>query len=145
MKPGIDNVEWCDAIDKRLGALADTLKRIESKLSQSSSGGGAAAATDVDLDGAHGNPVIKKDPKRWTGASYAGCNFSDCPAEYLDVLAEFKDWQAGMDERKGTDDDKRKAKFNRLDASRARGWAQRIRGGYKAPVVAAPDDGDILF
>lgn len=114
-----------------LGDVLERLKRIEAKLSQSS--GGAFVADDRDLDGPHGNPAIKKDPKRWTGDSYAGCNYSDCPPEYLDVLAEFKDWQAGMDERKGTDDDKRKAKFNRLDAARARGWAQRLRSGYKAP------------
>lgn len=125
-----------------LTEILDTVKRIELRLAKA---GGAGAATDVDLDGAHGNPVIKKDPKRWTGASYAGCNFSDCPAEYLDVLAEFKDWQAGMDERKGTDDDRRKAKFNRLDAARARGWAQRIRGGYKAPERASAMEDDVPF
>lgn len=129
-----------------LGDVIERLKRIEAKLSQSTSGG---AASDSDLDSPHGNPSIKKDPKRWTGDSYAGCNYSDCPPEYLEVLAEFKDWQAGMDERKGTDDGKRKAKFNRLDAARARGWAQRKRNGWQAPVSETPsfngEEGDIPF
>lgn len=145
MKPGIDNPEWCAAMDKRLDDLMAAFKRLEAKLSQSTSSGGAAP--DVDLDGPHGDPVVRKDPKRWdiSMGSYVGCHFSECPTEYLEAVASFKDWQAGMDERKGTDDDKRKAKFNRLDAARARGWAQRLRSGYKAPEKSTTDDDSVPF
>lgn len=130
-----------------LGDILERLKRIEAKLSQPTAAGGVA--TDGDLDGPHGDPVVKKDPKRWPAenGSYVGCRFSECPADYLEAMAGLNEWKAQQDERKGTDDDKRKAKFNRLDAARARGWAQRVRDGYKAPVRSEqpPAGDDIPF
>lgn len=106
-------------------------------------------ATDRDLDGQYGDPVIKKDPKRWEGDSYVGCRFSECPPEYLDEVANFKAWQADMDSRKGTKEADTKAKFNRLDGNRARGWAARKRAGWQ-PAPAQDDalpaaDDDIPF
>jgi hypothetical protein len=52
---------------------------------------------------------------------------SACPPEYLEILADFKEWQAGKEEETGTEESRKKAKYLRLDASRARGWAQRKR------------------
>lgn len=136
--------------DEKLDAIFKTVKAIEKRLAAGpATRGGNDVAPDHDLDGQYGDPLVKKDPKRWDASqgSYAGCHYSECPPEYLDVVAEFKDWQAMMDEKKGTEDDKRKAHFNRLDAARARGWAQRLRDGYQAPVrVAEPvDDNSIPF
>lgn len=110
-------------------------------------------ATDADLDGKYGNPEVRKDPPMWIkdgGASYQGRKFSECPADYLDALAKFCDWKAGKDDEKGTDDGAKYAKFARLDASRARGWALRVRAGWKSKPPAsefgdADDGGELPF
>lgn len=92
-----------------------------------------AAATDVELDGSWGDPVIKSDPKRWTGPSYVGCHFSESNPEYLDEVAKFKDWQASKDDQSGAVDGKGRPKSNwsKKEASLARGWAVRLRNGWK--------------
>jgi hypothetical protein len=100
--------------------------------------GGARQTERVDLDGPHGNPEVKaKDPRDWTGEPMKGRKFSECPADYLDLMAERFDFFAGKET------DEKKAKYNRLDAARARGWAQRIRGGYvpaATPALEEPSD-----
>lgn len=91
----------------------------------------------VDLDGPHGNPTIKaKDPRDWTGDTMVGRRFSECPPDYLDLLADRYDYFAEREE------DAKKAGYNRLDAARARGWAERIRGGHvPEPADEPTDDG----
>jgi len=84
-------------------------------------------ASDADLDGKYGDPEVRRDPKSWGGPSYVGCKFSQCPPEYLDKLAGLFDWQAKQDESKGDP----RAKWKRLDAGRARGWAKRNNGQGK--------------
>ena len=95
---------------------------------------GAKVASDADLDGTWGDPEVKaKDPRDWTGEPMKGRKFSECPAEYLDLLAERLDYFAEKNAA-GTEDEQKKARYQRLDASRARGWAARIRAGkVKAP------------
>ncbi len=91
-------------------------------------------ASDSDLDGQWGNPLVRaKDPKAWTGESQLGKSFSECPAEYLDLVASRLDFFAEKAEAEGTltTSGKPVAPYNRRDAARARGWAQRIRHGYK--------------
>lgn len=110
----------------------------------SAKAGATPAASDADLDGQYGDPVVRKDPSRWSGASYVGYPFSECPADYLDVVAEFNDWRAKKDDEKGAAGEKQgngKPKdgfYARLDAARARGWAERHRqNGGAAPVARA--------
>jgi hypothetical protein len=50
---------------------------------------------------------------------------SECPPAYLDLVASRLDYFAAKEE------DAKKARYNRLDASRARGWAARLRNGWK--------------
>jgi len=86
----------------------------------------------VNLDDQWGDPTIKaKDPRDWAGDTMQGKKFSECPAEYLDLLADRYDY---FGER---EDDPKKANYNQLDAARARGWAARIRDGYAPPAVDA--------
>jgi hypothetical protein len=88
----------------------------------------------VDLDGKYGDPTVRaKDPRDWTGDSQLGKPFSECPPAYLDLVADRLDYFCT------TEDDPKKLKYQQLDAARARGWAKRLRGGWKAP-VAAPDE-----
>lgn len=101
-------------------------------------------APDSDLDSKYGNPAIRaKDPRDWTGESQLGKPFSECPPEYLDMVAARLDYFAG------NETDEKKARYNRLDASRARGWAKRLRAGWKPteePAAAGQvTDDDIAF
>src|SRR4051812_3257585 len=86
-------------------------------------------ASDRDLDGKYGNPVLKFDPRDWTGPSHKGRHFSECPAALLDLAAETFDWFASQAEAKNerTNNGKPVADYKRADAARARGWAKRIR------------------
>lgn len=97
--------------------------------------GGAAggAATAAELDAQYGDPEIRRDPGRWSGESFVGCRFSQTSPDYLDCLADFKEWQAGKDEASGAKDNKGrpKAGWSRKDARLARGWAARLRSGWK--------------
>jgi len=133
-KIGLKQLELDGKLDRVLGLLEqllaapapDAAAQTPSAPSQGGPPQGTIAA-DADLDGAHGNPTVRTDPKRWTGESMVGRTFSDCPADYLDELASLFDWQAGKDEEKGD----QRARFKRLDASRARGWAARARAKGK--------------
>lgn len=84
-------------------------------------------ADDADLDGQYGNPVVHKDPPKWTGSSFAGATFSDCPPDYLRILADLLVWRAGKADEEGrtTKGGKPQSEFLRKDAARALGWAQR--------------------
>lgn len=110
-----------------------------------------AIAPDSDLDGQWGNPVVKaKDPKDWTGESQLGKPFSECPPDYLDLVASRLDYFADKAEAEGavTSAGKPVAPYNRRDASRARGWAKRLRAGWKPEPVDETADvtvDDIAF
>lgn len=110
----------------RLASIDVTLKAILSVLSQ----GRAAApnAPTVDLDNTHGNPKLRFLPRDWSGSGeFKGMLFSECQPDLLDLVADSLDYFAGKQE------DEKKKKYDLLDAARARGWAARLRGGWKAP------------
>ena len=91
----------------------------------------APPVNDSVCNGPHGDPVIKaKDPRDWSGPPMTGRKFSECPPEYLDRLADRYDYFAGKDE------DATKQRYAKMDAARARGWAARLRGGWRAPAPA---------
>ncbi len=93
-------------------------------------------ASASDLDGTFGNPVVKYDLKEkyYVGPSFIGKKFSECSPEYLDATAKYYGACAYM-ARKGGEE--KKAGYKELDASRAAGWAARIRGGYVANKTTA--------
>ena len=100
-------------------------------------------ASDADLDSQYGDPEVRsKSPRDWSGPSMQGRRFSECPPEYLDLVANRLDYFAGQNDGEPGPEAAKKARWNRLDASRARGWAARIRQGYK-PAGREPgsDDG----
>lgn len=127
-------------IEKRLASLTVKQAATSSKIEP---------ADDADLDGQHGDPVVRKDPPKWDGPSFVGCKFSECSAEFLDNLAGFKMWQAGKEEAKEKAGDEaagKKAWYAKKDASRAAGWAARIRGGYTPPALPeSTDDSSVPF
>lgn len=88
-------------------------------------------ASDRDLDGTYGNPTLKFMPRDWTGPSFKGRHFSECPPDLLDLAAETFEYFATQAEAKNEQTDKGKpvAGYKRADAARARGWAKRMRDG----------------
>jgi hypothetical protein len=141
------NNEQLDRIERQLAAIAAHLG-IGAKPAAGAFRAAAQVATDSDLDGQYGNPEIRRDPKDWKGESFVGRCFSDCPAEYLDLVANLNDWRAKKDDEAGAAGEvnsKNKPKdghFARLDAARARGWAARARSAPrpKAPPRPAAED-----
>ena len=123
--PRVETIRLLTSIDATLKALllVTSEKRGEAP--------GPRAET-VDLDGPHGNPIVKaKDPRDWTGDNMRGRHFSECPPEYLDMLADRYDYFATKDGAEEKD-----KRYARLDGARARGWAARLRDGWTAPQSA---------
>src|SRR6185436_15465029 len=75
-------------------------------------------ASDRDLDGQWGNPVVKFMPRDWAGENCKNRKMSDCPAPFLDMLAETFDYLAGKAEEKDerTTGGKPVADYKRADA-----------------------------
>lgn len=91
-----------------------------------------AVATDADLDGQYGDPDVRFDPKNWSGQSYKGRKFSECPSPFLDQLAEVFEYFASKET------DEKKIHYKKLDAARARGWS--IRNRNKPATAPEPED-----
>jgi len=104
----------------------------------------AQIASDKDMDGRYGDPEVRFDPRDWTGNPCKGRKFSQCPAAFLEMLAETLDYFAAKnDEEKAvTANGKPKSFFDRADAARARGWAKRIRDGKVKQVEPSADPDD---
>jgi hypothetical protein len=99
-------------------------------------------ASDRELDSQYGNPKVMFNPRDWTGDSYKGRQFSECPAPFLEMIAETFDYFAVQAEEKQevTTAGKPVAPYKRKDAERARGWAKRVREGH--PSVTGDDAGE---
>ena len=121
---------------RKLVVIAE--RKAEERVKAAQNTPGPGVAPDSDLDGPYGDPPVKFDPRDWTGDSCKGLTFSECPAEFLDMLAETFDYFAQKAEEKNemTTSGKPVAPYKRKDAARARGWARRIRAGYKSPTSA---------
>jgi len=81
-------------------------------------------APDDDLEGQYGNPEVYKDPYGWQGRSFEKRRMSECPADYLEAVANDLD-DFGVKLLAKGDADKAAWKFR--DAGRARAWALRNR------------------
>lgn len=104
---------------------------------------------DSECDGAYGDPAVRKDPKfvkgkAYSGPSFVGCKFSECPSEYLTGLAELFEWIVKKD--RASPDAKKHAngkfywEFSEKDARLARGWSRRNTGKV---IKAPPSPADI--
>jgi len=134
--------------------LEARLALVESRLGGAAPGpsqgsvGPDAVASDYDLDGEYGDEIIKKDPPRWKGESFAGCKMSQCSSEYLRQLAGFSDWKADKDTEQGTYKNAKgetvptKPQYARKTAARARGWAKRNEGLTAGPSIASTSGSD---
>jgi hypothetical protein len=116
---------------KMLRSIDATLKQILAARKSAPASGGAAVAPASDLDSQYGDPEVRNDPRDWSGPSMKGRKLSECPADYLDMWAEMKDYFAGKErsENKMTSKGNPAWEFSLKDAARARGWSARIRAG----------------
>jgi hypothetical protein len=121
----------------RLAAVEARLAALESGGGSARASGGAssagAVASDYEMSGPKGDPLLKKHPPRWGGppGEFVGKRFSQCSPEILDEVAGFLDWKAGKEAE--TPGKEKYAAYSRKDAARARGYAARLRSGWKPP------------
>lgn len=146
MNPSPDayNAKILSTLEEMRRDIAEIKNRMGSAPVSGGGGRSGDTASDSDLDGQHGDPLIKYDPKPkyWTGGSYAGSQYSETSPEYLDAMARYLDACAYMAKRdadtgKDVEKNEKSAKFKGLDAARARGWAARLRAGWQSPGGAA--------
>lgn len=134
-------IDLLSSIDRTLKAL---LAIVQPLVVQVRAAQPKPVASDRDLDGKYGDPVLKFKPRDWTGAPFTGRRFSECPPALLEMVAETCDYFAQQAEQKNerTNNGKPVADFKRADAARARGWAKRMRDGtHQQPVgVGAEHD-----
>lgn len=142
-----DAVSLLTTIDLHLQSIDASLKTL---VQQRRAEQPKTVASERDLLSKYGNPTLRFMPRDWTGANFKDRKFSECPPALLDMAAETFEWFASQAEAKNerTDRGKPIADLKRLDAARARGWAQRIRDGKHvqttsttAPAGWAEEDG----
>ncbi len=140
-------------IEDRLSSLEAEVAAVKASVAAVAASRVAPPLPDVDINGPHGDPEIRKDPPRWDGESCVGRRYSECPPDYLDSLAGFLEWKAGKND---ADPNKEKyAKYDRLDAARAKKWSALKRdearrygttgAGANAKHTAPRDDDEIPF
>ncbi len=91
------------------------------------------AATDADLDSQYCDEPVKFKPRDWSGDFTKGQRMSECAPGFLDLLASSFDYFAEKNAGQMTDGGKPKSFYDQRSARRARGWAARLRGGWKPP------------
>lgn len=127
-----DVIDTLESIDASLKLLVTHFGCVPQAAASPTSRAIPRIASDADLDSKYGDPFIRaKSPRDWTGYDQLGKPFSECPADYLDLIADRLDYFCS------TETDEKKLKYQQLDASRARGWAARLRAGWKPPVTDA--------
>ncbi len=115
--------------------LAGQVAALEARLVSLETGATAAAtpdvASDYEMSGDYGDPVIKYGlkPKYWAEQPdpFVGRRFSETSPEYMDATARYYDACAFMARKEGGDENVRKAEYKSKDARRARGHAKRLR------------------
>jgi hypothetical protein len=115
--------------------LLSALARIEEKIDRLLSGSrpaSAPVAVSVDAD-----PVVRMDPKKWTGPTMKGKPMSACPSEGLTMLVGLYEWCADKDREAGK---QAKSDENRALAAKAREWASKPRSSS-----VAVDDQELPF
>jgi hypothetical protein len=142
------NIDFEQRLLAVLSSIDGSLKRMASGGAAFAASGAAQAgpevANDRDLDGKYGNEKVAMNPRDWSGPSMKGKQMSECPPEFLDVLASTCDWFAAKNDRDKIVDNagNPKSRYDRRTAARARGWAKRLRSGWKPAPVPSMDFDD---
>ncbi|HUU87025.1 MAG TPA: hypothetical protein VMX17_04640 [Candidatus Glassbacteria bacterium] len=93
-----------------------------------------------EMNGKYDDPVVMKDPPRWSKGSFVGKKYSECTPDFLKDLAGFLDWAAADDKKNNilTQKGKPRYTYRERDAKRARYWADKIRCSGKINKDTAP-------
>lgn len=135
--PNLTEINYLNSINDSLKSIDGTLKALLALSRARTAKKAPEIASDADLDGKYGNPEVRFDPRDWPAESCKGLRMSECPADFLDMLAETFDYFAAKAEETNEQyNGKPVAPYKRKDAARARGWAKRIREGRVMPRVA---------
>jgi len=121
-------------------SMKDLVNAANRRAKQATAAAGGDVADDRELDSKFGDRVVKSLPSRWTGSqSFKGKKMSECPPDLLDMLASRFDFFAAKNDKEGAkaDNGEPKSTYDRKDAARARGWAKRIRAGWKPTAATA--------
>ena len=126
-----DRLTALEAENAKLVARVEKLEKIFAGIG-AAFGVGDDIADDSELDSKYGNEPIRRDPTErfWKGETFVGCRPSECTPEYLDARAKYLDLCAKLKEKDGK---QKFADYDKADARRSRGWARRLRSGWKAP------------
>ena len=118
---------WRKETDEKIASLTRRINIAEARLKDGKQAPTSAAvvATDADLEGERGDPEVRRNPPRWDGDDMTGRRWSQTSPEFLGVMASFLDWKAAHP----MEGKEQYAKFDRLDAARARAWAKRLAPG----------------
>lgn len=140
MSRDVANPEW-EAVDV-LRSIDGTLKELLALSKQRrapTAQPATAVADDAELDSPYGDELVKFKPKNWTGADFKGSRMSETSPEFLDMLADSFAYFARRNDENGEKDAQGlpKSKYDNQSARRARGWAARLRAGYKSKTVTA--------
>lgn len=121
-----------DQVIALLTRIADGIDRL---LRQQAATAPPEVASEQELRGRFGDPEVRMRVRDWSGPDLKGRRMSECPPEFLDLLAETLEWAARKADEKHetTDSGKPVAPYRRADARRARGWAALMRAGKHAP------------
>jgi len=98
-------------------------------------------ATDADLDSQYGDPKSNFKPRDWTGEWVKGQLFSESHPAMLDLLAPI--YESFYEKKKAENDPK--ARYELESAKRARGWAARLRAGWKPKTPSHVPASDIQW
>ena len=146
----VEAIDLLRSIDNSLKALVSAVQPLIMQVRAAQPKPIAAAS---DLDGKYGDPILKFNPRNWTGPTFKERRFSECPPELLDMVADSLEYfgRKADENKERTNSGKPKGDYNRADAARARGWAKRMREGdwptpqtdvrVKVPAFAGDDDG----
>jgi hypothetical protein len=124
-----------------LTSIDGSLKKLVAVAEKRKAAAEPPVADDRDLDGPHGDEMVKFSPRNWDERDglYKGSPMSHCPPAFLDLLAEAFESFAKKNSDKGDD---KKAGYDKRSAARARGWAKRLRSGWKPAASSSRDDSD---
>ena len=136
--------EWRKAADDRheeqrkdLNVALARISQLENRKAHPQTTG-ATVATDADLTGERGDPKVERNPPRWDGDDMTGRRWSQTSAAFLGCMAGFLDWKAD-NPREGKE---QYVQWDRKDAARARAWAARLVGGWKAEREEDPPEAE---
>ena len=92
------------------------------------------------------DPVVKLLPRNWPGEDLRGKRYSECPPNFLGMLAHVLDAFADKAEQDGDPQKLRYAKWDRENAETARRWREQLEAkGSTSDDFGPPDDPAEIF